>query len=80
MILGMFDIQPSDFESYSETCGAWSKFHKLGSFLFAQNLFVLPINKERYVGNLYQVSACLAGDSAPYQRTAVFGDDVVIVA
>ncbi|PKI36480.1 hypothetical protein CRG98_043118, partial [Punica granatum] len=25
-------------------------------------------------------SACLAGDSAAYQRSSVFGDDVVIVA
>jgi len=27
-----------------------------------------------------QASACLAGDSAAYHRTAAFGDDVVIVA
>jgi acetyl-CoA acyltransferase 1 len=32
------------------------------------------------VENSYQASACLAGDSAAYHRTAVFGDDVVIVA
>lgn len=27
-----------------------------------------------------KVSACLAGDSAAYQRTSLYGDDVVIVA
>jgi len=27
-----------------------------------------------------QASACLAGDSAAYQRTSLYGDDVVIVA
>lgn len=27
-----------------------------------------------------KASVCSAGDSAAYQRTAVFGDDVVIVA
>lgn len=34
-----------------------------------------------YVEHLIsQASACLAGDSAAYHRTAAFGDDVVIVA
>ena len=49
---------------------------KIHIIVFKAVLFSLVI----YVPSAFQVSTCSAGDSAPYQRTTDFSDDIVIVA
>ena len=56
------------------------------SYLFVHLIDLISTTTYMYIFSLtrffelYQASACLAGDSAAYQRTSLYGDDVVIVA